>query len=180
MQTPSSTAGGNGNGAATSGMNGNSNEKGKDGKKPNIDRADGSRDTDGSKDGLNSHPYIYQLPDGNLIDVREEGDLDIANMLFENHPTDKSQCALSNLAFDAVSACDVDCRREMFNGIVLTGGTSLIPGTMERFTRELAVLTPQPYKLKVLGSPNTIERTAGPWIGGSIVASLGNISTSMD
>lgn len=119
----------------------------------------------------------YTLPDGQTL-VPDETLGSMANALFENHPVDKSQCAISNLAFDAISAADVDSRRELYGGVVLTGGCSLINGTSERFTKELAVLTPQPYKLKVQGTQSSIERTCGPWIGGSIVASLGTFQNA--
>lgn len=113
----------------------------------------------------------YELPDGNTISVREdEGGL-FADELFTTAGMDK--VSLPELAFRSVSACDIDARRDLFGGVVLTGGTSLISGTVERFTRELAVKTPQMYKLKVLAATNAIERSCGPWIGGSIVASLG-------
>lgn len=113
----------------------------------------------------------YELPDGNVVSVREDEGVLFADELFTTAGTDK--VSLPELAFRAVSACDMDVRRDLFGGVVLTGGTSLISGTVERFTRELAVKTPQMYKLKVLAATNAIERSCGPWIGGSIVASLG-------
>lgn len=117
---------------------------------------------------------MYELPDGNFIDLSQAGASSIADTLFLNGgDDDPTRRAISNMAFDAISACDVDMRRELFGGIILSGGTSLMPGTIERFTRELAILTPQMFKMKIVATQTTIERTAGPWIGGSIVASLG-------
>jgi actin-related protein len=118
----------------------------------------------------------YELPDGNVIDVsRRAGDgAHLADALFDNGRHDGlSRRAVSNMVFDAISACDVDMRRELFGGIVLSGGCSLIPGTVERFTRELAILTPQLFKMKIIAAQTALERTGGPWIGGSIVSSLG-------
>lgn len=123
-------------------------------------------------------PEKYVLPDGQSLEVGDGSGLGMANALFENHPVDKSQCAISNLAFDAISASDIDSRRDLFGGVILTGGCSLIPGTSERFSRELSVLTPQPYKLKVQSTSSAIERTCAPWIGGSIVASLGTFQSA--
>jgi actin-related protein 4 len=118
----------------------------------------------------------YELPDGNVIDV-SKGVRDgphLADVLFDNGTAkDTSRRAISNMVYDAISACDFDMRRELYSGIVLTGGCSLIPGTIERFTRELAILTPQLFKMKILASQTALERTSGPWIGGSIVSSLG-------
>ena len=112
----------------------------------------------------------YELPDGNVVSLSATEGLSFADDLFV---TTKSMISLPELAFRAVSNCDVDCRRDLFGGVVVTGGTSLIPGALERFSRELAIRTPQMYKLKVLAATNSVERSCGAWIGGSIVASLG-------
>lgn len=120
----------------------------------------------------------YTLPDGQTVDLRENGGLDLAGALFRSEGADKRIRGLANLAFDAVSACDTDIRRELYGGVVLTGGCSVIPGVLERFTTDLAVLTPQAYKLKVVGTQNSMERASGPWIGGSIVASLGTFQSA--
>ncbi len=112
-------------------------------------------------------PHEYMLPDGQKI----EGEQKLAGALF-NEP------ALSMLAYDAISNSDSDSRRDLYGGVILTGGCSLIPGTSERFSRELSINTPQQYKLKVLAASVGLEKTCAPWIGGSIVASLGTFQRS--
>lgn len=126
-------------------------------------------------------PTEYTLPDGQKVEAGGEGGgaggsaIDFANALFDEGD---GRGALSRLAFEAATQADADVRRELYNGVVLTGGCALIPGALERFSRELALLTPQQYKLKVLGAAAAIERTAAPWIGGSIVASLGTFQNA--
>mmetsp|Transcript_16347 Transcript_16347/g.33289 ORF Transcript_16347/g.33289 Transcript_16347/m.33289 type:complete len:120 (-) Transcript_16347:788-1147(-) len=82
----------------------------------------------------------------------------------------------AQLIFEAASACDVDSRRELYNSLILTGGSSLFPGVTERFQRDIAILTPQMFKTKVIASSNNYERMASPWIGGSILGSLGTFN----
>ena len=75
---------------------------------------------------------------------------------------------------DVVNRCDVDIRREMFGGVVLTGGGSLFPNLKERLERELAEAVPAAAKVKLLASASTPERKFSVWLGGSILASLGS------
>ncbi len=77
-------------------------------------------------------------------------------------------------ALDVVNRCDVDIRREMFGGVVLTGGGSLFPNLKERLERELVDAAPATLKLKLLASASTPERKYSVWLGGSILASLGS------
>ena len=75
---------------------------------------------------------------------------------------------------EVVNRCDVDIRREMFGGVVLTGGGSLFPNLKERLERELVEAAPTTIKLKLLASASTPERKYSVWLGGSILASLGS------
>jgi len=79
------------------------------------------------------------------------------------------------MIYDAVTKCDVDIRRELYNNVIVTGGNSLLPGFHERLANELPEVAPQqmPYKVKITSTPNTTERKFSVWIGGSILASLG-------
>ena len=42
----------------------------------------------------------------------------------------------------SIMKSDIDVRREMYNNILLFGGTSFIPGFPERIQKELSVLLP--------------------------------------
>lgn len=175
----------NGNGAERSGeqafhATGAATPKdGKDGKDSDREK-EREREIEKSKE-KERYPSLnttYQLPDGNTIDVSKriasDGEPHLADAMFISSSRENaSRRAISDMVYDAISACDVDMRRELYSGIILSGGCSLIPGTIERFTRELAILTPQLFKMKILASQAALERTAGPWIGGSIVSSLG-------
>ena len=70
----------------------------------------------------------------------------------------------------AISACDADVRPALFSNIVLSGGSTLFPGFVERLTREAAHFSPAGTALTFYGD------AAGPqhrvWQAGSMVASL--------
>eukprot|EP00177_Eucheuma_denticulatum_P006373 GFKZ01011621.1.p1 GENE.GFKZ01011621.1~~GFKZ01011621.1.p1 ORF type:complete len:508 (-),score=76.68 GFKZ01011621.1:2856-4379(-) len=158
------------------GMKGKAKDSGEDGKDGGAEKDTGNGNSGKQSQNKDKMPSLtrtaeYELPDGNMLSFMDDEIPSFADELFTTSGTDK--VSLSELAYRTATACDIDVRRDLYAGVVLTGGTSLISGTVERFTRELAVKTPQMYKLKVLASSNGTERNCGTWIGGSIVASLG-------
>ena len=75
---------------------------------------------------------------------------------------------------EVIGKCDVDLRKELYGGVVLTGGGSLFTGLKERLEKELQAGAPAALRVKVLASASTQERKYGVWLGGSILASLGS------
>jgi actin-related protein len=71
--------------------------------------------------------------------------------------------------FDSIMKCDVDIRKDLYANIVLSGGTTMLPGFAERMQKEMTSLAPAAMKIKVIAPP---ERKYSVWIGGSILASL--------
>jgi actin-related protein len=65
--------------------------------------------------------------------------------------------------------CDVDVRKDLYNNVVLSGGTTMFPGIAERLSKEISALAPSSMKIKVVAPP---ERKYSVWIGGSILSSL--------
>ncbi|ODQ64086.1 Actin/actin-like protein [Nadsonia fulvescens var. elongata DSM 6958] len=79
---------------------------------------------------------------------------------------------LSSLIIDTINSCDVDVRSHLANNIVLTGGTTLIPGLADRVNNDVQAALAG-LKVRIYAPGNTIERKHSAWIGGSILASLG-------
>jgi actin-like protein 6A len=73
-----------------------------------------------------------------------------------------------------IGSCDVDVRRELYTGVVLTGGTALFSTLRDRLERELTEKAPNLAKVKVVAPANAVERRYSVWIGGSILSSLGS------
>jgi actin len=65
--------------------------------------------------------------------------------------------------------CDIDIRKDLYGNIVLSGGTTMIPGLAERLNKEIVTLAPSTMRVKVIAPP---ERKYSVWIGGSILTSL--------
>lgn len=78
-----------------------------------------------------------------------------------------------DLVYSSLMASDVDLRATLAHNIVLTGGTSSIPGFSDRLMAELNRKLPA-LKFRILTTGNTRERQYQAWLGGSILTSLGS------
>lgn len=77
-----------------------------------------------------------------------------------------------DLICSSISSSDVDIRASLAHNIVVTGGTSVIPGLCDRLLNELNKSFPA-LKFRVLSSGHQRERQYQAWLGGSILSSLG-------
>lgn len=59
--------------------------------------------------------------------------------------------------------------------LVVSGGTTLSSGFMERLNMDLQTKLPLLGKMKVQAASSAMERKLSPWLGGSILASLGTM-----
>eukprot|EP00434_Breviolum_minutum_P017263 symbB.v1.2.015239.t2/scaffold1132.1/size136097/10 len=119
-----------------------------------------SMSTDGSK--------TYELPDGNIISVHTER-FRCPEVLFQPSLVGKEAMGIHDTTFQSIMKCDVDIRRDLFSNVVLSGGSTMMPGIGERMTKELSALAPSTVRIKVITPP---ERKYSVWIGGSILSSL--------
>merc|ERR1739841_444836 len=110
----------------------------------------------------------YELPDGNVVTIGNER-FRCPEVLFKPSFIGLEQEGVHVLTFNSIMKCDVDIRKDLYNNIVLSGGTSMFPGIAERITKEITALAPSTMKIKVVAPP---ERKYSVWIGGSILASL--------
>lgn len=127
------------------------------------------------EDNANIPNVTYELPDGQEITIGTPR-FTIPELLF--NPTlgkefnmevsDADKMSLPQLVADSIGNCDIDVRRELFNSILLTGGSSMFGSLQKRLEEELQQLVPSMLKFKVTAPANTVERRYSTWIGGSI------------
>ena len=110
----------------------------------------------------------YELPDGNVITLGNER-FRAAEVLFQPSMIGSEVSGIHETVFKTITSCDIDIRRELFSNVVLSGGTTMFPGIVERLSKELVSLAPAAMKVKVVAPP---ERKYSVWIGGSILSSL--------
>jgi actin len=110
----------------------------------------------------------FELPDGSFIKVGSPC-FRCPEALFKPHQIGIEADGMHEMVCTTVTKCDIDVRRELYNNIVLSGGTTTFAGLPERLTKELSALTPSAVKPRVVAPP---ERKYSVWIGGSILSSL--------
>ena len=118
----------------------------------------------------NVEPYDYELPDGNHIIVKDQR-IRCPEALFKPSMVGKEGNGIGQTCYDSIQKCDIDVRKDLYNCVVLSGGTSMYNGLPERLTKEIKALAPESMKeeVKVIASP---ERKFAVWIGGSILSSI--------
>ncbi|XP_078235106.1 actin-like protein 9 [Pogona vitticeps] len=113
----------------------------------------------------------YQLPDGQTIRLGKER-FQCPEMLF--HPPQMpglSVPGVPGLALKSLQEVPEICQKEMYENILLCGGSSRFKGFKERLTHDLLAGVPTNTKVNVTTMP---LRKYSVWTGGSILASLNN------
>lgn len=110
----------------------------------------------------------YELPDGQVITIGAER-FRCAEVLFKPNFIGLEQEGIHKLAFAAIQKCDEDIRKDLYNNVVMSGGSTMFTGIAERMQKEMQALAPDSMTIKIIAPP---ERKYSTWIGGSILSSL--------
>jgi len=78
----------------------------------------------------------YELPDGRVIKIGKER-FEAAECLFQPHLIDVDGGGMAEMLFDCIDKADVNIRTELYNHIVLSGGSSMYPGLPSRLEKDL-------------------------------------------
>ncbi|CAL2048149.1 unnamed protein product [Caenorhabditis brenneri] len=89
--------------------------------------------------------------------------------LFDPSKIGMEAAGIHQMCFDSIMKCDVDIRQNLYQNVVLSGGSTMFRGMANRLESELAGLAPSSMKVKVI-APEAREYSA--LIGGSILSSL--------
>lgn len=107
---------------------------------------------------------IYRLPDQSVITIQNERFI-CPEILFK--PQTGIDNSVSNLVYNSIQSCNDDIKNNLFDNIVLSGGTTMINGFTERFTSEVKNLVQLNCNVNVIAPKN---RNIAAFIGGSIYA----------
>jgi len=117
----------------------------------------------------------YELPDSSVIQIEKER-YKLTEFMFQTSVQGGSTShGIQDMVMNTISATDADIRKELFSGIVVTGGNTLFKGFSERLQKEIQNRSPpQMYKVKMISPSDNSEKRFSSWIGGSILGSLGS------
>lgn len=110
----------------------------------------------------------YELPDCQVITIGTER-FRCPEVLFQPTLLGMEAMGIHELLYTSVMKCDIDLRRELFDNIILSGGTTMFPGIADRLQKELKAMLPNSVGVRIIAPP---ERKYSTWIGGSILGSL--------
>merc|ERR1712196_25846 len=118
----------------------------------------------------------FQLPDGSTIQIGAEA-FRAPEILFRPQLVGREHGGLQDLVVDSISTSDIDLRKNLYQSILLSGGTTMMADIGRRLLNEVKAKCAKDMKIKIMAPP---ERKISTWIGGSILASLaifGNMTT---
>lgn len=111
----------------------------------------------------------FELPDGSSITVGNqmfrcpEAFFDPQTHIGREIP------GMHELANQSIQSCDIDVRRELYENMVMSGGSTMYQGIPDRLEKEMIALAPPKVKVKI-NAP--AERKYSVWIGGAILTHL--------
>lgn len=111
----------------------------------------------------------YELPDGTEIMIGNER-FRCSEALFQPSLIGTASPGVHEVLFQSISRCGVDMLMPMYGNIVVSGGTTMLDGFVERLTKEMVARAPPNLAkaVNVIAQPN---RQYGVWLGGSALAS---------
>ncbi|KAK0058522.1 actin-related protein 10 [Biomphalaria pfeifferi] len=117
----------------------------------------------------------YQIDGGSVLNISGRIREHTCEVLFEQ---DNDETSIATLLIDAIVACPIDTRKDLASNILVTGGTSMMPGFYHRLQLELSHLLKKPCYAQQLGikkflfhkAPAKENYTA--WLGGALLGAL--------
>eukprot|EP00127_Corallochytrium_limacisporum_P006086 Clim_evm35s218 gene=Clim_evmTU35s218 len=121
----------------------------------------------------------YELPDGRVISLGSER-FEAAEALFQPHLINVEQAGMAEQLFNSIQSTDIDTRSTFYKNVVLSGGSTMYPGTPSRIEREMKQLYAErtlkgdlsrlsKFKIKVMDPPN---RKHMVFNGGAVLAEI--------
>ena len=110
----------------------------------------------------------YELPDGQVITIGNER-FRCPEALFQPSFLGMESAGIHKTCYNSIIKCDIELYCDLYRNIVLSGGSTMYPGIVERMQKEITALAPPSARIKIIAPQG---RKYSTWTGGSILASL--------
>ena len=121
---------------------------------------------------LDEETRSYELPDEKgIIQVDHKTRFTATELLFNPDLVGLKGDGIPQIAYDSIDKCDQDLQITLYNNIVVTGGSSLMPGFKERFEQDLYDLASDAARTDIKIDID-LPRKCSAWVGGSMISSL--------
>ncbi|CAG7835610.1 unnamed protein product [Allacma fusca] len=116
----------------------------------------------------------YELPDGEIISIGNER-FRCPEAIFRPYLVGKDSSGIHHTIYESINRTDdFSIRKALYANIILSGGTTMLPGMVERLKKEMtALVSSTSVPVKVIAPP---ERKHTVWTGGSMTAAMPNFS----
>lgn len=105
----------------------------------------------------------YELPDGEEITLGISR-IECPEVLFDPERVGSSrESSLPRKIYESIREVDILARRDLYQNIILTGGTSMVTGLKERLKSELQKLVNPSVKIKIVTQPGDVNRKYDAW-----------------
>lgn len=120
------------------------------------------------EESMDPEKFQFTLPDGSKLEIGSAR-FRAPEVLFRPDLIGEECEGLHEVLLYSITKSDLDLRKDLFQNIVLSGGSTLYKGFGDRLLSEIKRLAPKDVKIRI-SAPQ--ERLYSTWIGGSILASL--------
>ena len=117
----------------------------------------------------------HTLPDGSKVFMTHEK-YQCPELLFQPQLFNKNHGGIHEETYRSIKLCDEDIKKDLFQNVILCGGSSLFLNIRKKFEKELQSLAPTGKSVKVIAPP---ERKYSSWLGGAILNSLPDFKTTL-
>ncbi len=91
----------------------------------------------------------YELPDGTVITVGNQQFRCPEAMFKPLESLGKEIAGIHQLAYNSIMKCDIDVRKDLYQNMVMSGGTTMFEGMPERLKKDLSELAPAKMKVEI-------------------------------
>jgi actin-related protein len=135
-----------------------------------------AQDFDAEKAAFEKDPSkraTYELPDGTPISFGDQA-IRCPEVLFKPGMIGKDHQGVHQAVYSTIQRCDIDVRRDLFENMLLSGGSTMFPGINDRLVKEVKMLANTGVNVKCIAPA---ERMFSVWIGGATLSTLATFET---